>query len=45
MLAKTKLNNMEALIDSNISYNEFIVINNVLNEYNDMKEEIKKLKT
>ena len=45
MLAKTKLNNMEALIDSNISYDEFIVINNVLNEYNDMKEEIKKLKT
>ena len=32
----------KALIDSNISYDEvFFKINNVLNEYNDMKEEIK----
>ena len=45
LLAKTKLNSMEALIDSNISYDEFIVINNMLNEYDDMKEEIKNLKT
>ena len=45
LLAKNKLNTVEvliskALIDSNISDNEFIVINNVLKEYNDMKEEI-----
>ena len=45
MLAKNKLNTVEvliskALIDSNISDNEFIVINNVLKEYDDMKEEI-----
>ena len=45
LLAKTKLNSMEALIDSNISYDEFIVINNMLNEYDDMKAEIKNLKT
>ena len=37
LLAKSKLNNMEgltfkALIGSNISYNEFILINNVLKE-------------
>ena len=46
MLAKSKLNSMElliskAVIDSNISHDEFISINNVLNEFFDMKEEIK----
>ena len=46
MLAKCKLNSMElliskAVIDSNISHDEFISINNVLNEFFDMKEEIK----
>ena len=50
MLAKSKLNSMEvliskALIDPVISYDEFVLINNVLNEYNEMKEEIKNLKT
>ena len=50
LLAKSKLNSIEviiskALINSNISHNEFILINNVLKEYDDMKEEIKKLKT
>ena len=49
LLAKNKLNTVEvliskALIDSNISDNEFIVINNVLKEYDDMKEEIENLK-
>ena len=44
MLAKCKLNNMEVLcsktlIDSNISHDEFILINNMLKEYHDMKEE------
>ena len=50
MLAKSKLNSIEvliskALIDPVISYDEFVLINNVLNEYNEMKEEIKNLKT
>ena len=31
----------KALIDSNISHDEFVLINNVLKEYGDMKEEIK----
>ena len=49
LLAKSKLNNMEVLIskvliDSNISHDEFVLINNVLKEYNDMKEEIENLK-
>ena len=49
MLAKSKLNRIEvfifnALIDSNISHGEFVLINNVLKEYEDMKEEIKNLK-
>ena len=46
MLAKSKLNSMEvltskALIDANISHGEFVLINNVLKEFYDMKEEIK----
>ena len=50
MLAKSKLNSIESLsfktfIDSNISYDEFVLRNNVLKEYNDIKEEIKILKT
>ena len=49
LLAKSKLNSIEvliskALIDSNISHHEFVLINNVLKEYDDMKE-IKNLKT
>ena len=49
LLAKSKLNNMEVLIskvliDSNISHYEFVLINNVLREYDNMKEEIKNLK-
>ena len=31
----------KALIDSNISHNEFVLINNVLKEFDDIKEEIK----
>ena len=31
----------KALIDSNISHDEFVLINNVLKEYGDVKEEIK----
>ena len=45
LLAKSKLNSIEvliskALIDSNISHDEFVLINNVLKEFYDMKEEI-----
>ena len=47
LLAKSKLNSIEvlisrALIDSNISHDKFVLINNVLKEFYDMKEEIKK---
>ena len=46
LLAKFKLNSREVLISkaltgSNISYDESVLINNVLNELYDMKEEIK----
>ena len=49
-LAKSKLNKIEvliskALIDSNISHDKFVLMNNVLKEYNEMKDEIKNLKT
>ena len=44
-LAKSKLNKIavlifKALIDSVVSHNEFILINNVRKEYNQIKEEI-----
>ena len=43
LLVKTKLNTIEvlvskALIDSYINHDEFVSINNVLREYNEMKE-------
>ena len=46
LLAKSKLNITEvliskALIDSNISHDEFLLIYNVLKEFYDIKEEIK----
>ena len=46
LLAKPKLNSIEvliskALIDSNISHDEFVLINNVLKKFYDMNEEIK----
>ena len=49
LLAKSKLNGIEvliskALIDSNISHDEFVLINNVLKEYDKIKEEIKNVK-
>ena len=49
MLVKSKLNSIEvsiskALIESNISHDEFVLINNVFKEYDDMKEEIKNSK-
>ena len=47
LLAKSKLNSIEVLIskvlvDSVISHDEFVLMNNVLKEYNKMKEETKK---
>ena len=50
LLAKTKLNTIEilfsrALMDFYISYEEFVSVNNVVREYNQMKEEIRNLKT
>ena len=49
-LAKSKLNRIEVLISkvlisSNISHDESVLINNVLKEYDEMKEEIKNSKT
>ena len=46
LLAKSQLHRIEvliskALVDSNISHDEFVLINNVLKEFNDMKEQIK----
>ena len=46
LLAKSKLNIIEviiykALVDLNISYDDFVLINNVLKECYDIKEEIK----
>ena len=35
----------KALIKSDISYNEFVLVNNLLREYGYMKEEIENLKT
>ena len=49
LLAKYKLNIIEvisnSLIDSVISHEELVLVNNVLKKYNEMTEEIKKLKT
>ena len=50
MLAKSTLNSIETLlskasVDSNISPDEFVLINNMLKEYDNMKAEIKNLKT
>ena len=49
-LVKSKLNKIEvliskALVDSVINHDGFVIINSVLKEYNEMKEEIKNLKT
>ena len=50
LLAVSKLNSIEvliskSLIDSGISHDEFVLVNNVLQEYNEIKEEIKNLNT
>ena len=46
MIAKYKLNSIKVLIsktliNSNVSHDEFVLKNNVLKEFYDMKEEIK----
>ena len=46
LLAKSKLNSIDVLIsktliDSNISHDEFVLLNNLLKEFHDTKEEIK----
>ena len=49
LLAKTKLNNTGVLIykavNDYISLGELVLVNDLPNEYDDMKEEIKNLKT
>ena len=50
MLAKSKLNSIKvlmskSLVDSNISHDEFVLINNVLKEFDYMEEEIKNFKS
>ena len=46
LLVKSYLNSIaEALINSIISHDELVLINNMLKEYDDMKEEIENLKT
>ena len=50
LLAKTKLNSIEvliskALIDSYFRHDEFVLVDNVLKEYDNMKVEIKNLNT
>ena len=50
LLVKSESNSIEvliyeALIDSNINHDEFVLINNVLIEYDNMKQKIKNLKT
>ena len=50
LLAKYKLNSIEVLIskvliDSNITHDEFVSTNNVLKEYDNMKEETNNLRT
>ena len=50
LLGKDKLNTIEVLIsktliDSNISHDEFVSVNDVLREYNEMEKEIKNPET
>ena len=48
LFPKLKLNTIKvliSLIDSYISHDEFVLVNNVLKEYDDIKEKRKNLKT
>ena len=42
MLNTIKVLISKILLESYISHDEFVLVNNVLKEYNEMKEEIKK---
>ena len=49
LLAKSKLNGLEVLlskklIDSNFSHDEFVLVNNVVNEIDDAREKIRNYK-
>ena len=44
LLAKTNLNTLEVLIDSYADHDEFFSQNNLLREYNEIKEKSKTLK-
>ena len=41
LLGKAKVDSIDILIDSCISHDEFVSVDNVLREYNETKEEIK----
>ena len=50
LVEKSRLNGIEVLIstawiNSKINHNQFVLIYNVLKEYDDMKEEIENLRT
>ena len=46
MLEKINLNSIEVLNSkANFSHDEFVLVNNACKEYDDMREETKKLKT
>ena len=50
LLGKAKLDTIEVLVskasfDSNITHDAFVSVNNVLREYNEMKEELKNPET
>ena len=46
MLEKINLNSIEVLNSkANFSHDEFVLVNNACKAYDDMREEIKKLKT
>ena len=50
LLAKSNLSSIEvlnskSLIDSNISHDKFLLINNALHKYDDMKQEVNILKS
>ena len=44
-LSSIEVLNSKSLIDSNISHDKFLLINNALKEYDDMKQEVNILKS
>ena len=45
IIIDNKLNTMEALIDSHVNHEEFVLVDNVLREYDKTKDEIKNCET